>query len=273
MEQKPKYPILLVHGLGMRDDASLLKYWGGIPGFLEEKGVQVYLSGQDAFGSVSSNAKQIKQRITQVLHESGAEKVNIIAHSKGGLDCREALMDEGCATHVASLITLSTPHHGSKVLERLQEKYPEGVLKIGAKAISFCYRLLGDESPDVEEACYSLLPDVCEERNRKQTALDGIFVRSYAASFKAKHLGIPYFGSGRLVGALEGENDGVVSEQSAKWLGFSGTLRSSEKSGVSHVALNGRKGLNYPSKLEGQEINCIADFYALLLKLLRENGC
>ena len=35
---RPKYPILLVHGLGLRDDHRLLKYWGKLPQFLEERG-------------------------------------------------------------------------------------------------------------------------------------------------------------------------------------------------------------------------------------------
>lgn len=51
-----KYPILLVHGMGFRDDRSI-GYWGRIPQRLEENGFEVYLSGQDSNGSIESNAK------------------------------------------------------------------------------------------------------------------------------------------------------------------------------------------------------------------------
>lgn len=268
-----KYPILLVHGLGMRDDGRWLKYWAGIPNFLEARGVRVFLAGQDAFGSVVGNAEQIKKRIAAVLEESGAEKVNLIAHSKGGLDCRVALLDDQVAAQVASLITLSTPHHGSPALEEQLRKYPQAVVKFGARAISLFYQILGDESPDAQGAYRSLLPEVCETLNQSQNEMPGLFVKSYAASFKAKHFGIPYYRTGRMVAKLEGVNDGLVSEKSARWQGFSGTLKSGKTAGVSHVTLNGRRGLDYPIKLEGQEIKTIAEFYELLLQLLAEQGC
>ena len=221
MEQKfLKYPILLVHGLGMRDDGRLLKYWAGIPTFLEARGAQVFLAGQDAFGSVTGNARQIQTRIAEVLQESGAEKVNLIAHSKGGLDCRTALLDPRCAAQVASLITLSTPHHGSQVLEKLERDYPQAMVNFGTRAISLFYQALGDKAPDAQGAYRSLLPEVCEILNNRQGELPGIFIKSYAATFKAKHFGIPYYQSGRMVAKLEGGNDGLVSEQSARWHGY-----------------------------------------------------
>ena len=79
MEASTKYPILLVHGMGYRDHKHL-GYWGRIPKVLEDHGAKVYFSGQDSNGSLESNACQVRDKLENVLKETGAEKVNIIAH-------------------------------------------------------------------------------------------------------------------------------------------------------------------------------------------------
>ena len=45
------------------------------------------------------------------MEETESEKINIIAHSKGGLDCR-AVMDTDAGKYIASLTTINTPHKG-----------------------------------------------------------------------------------------------------------------------------------------------------------------
>ena len=47
------------------------------------------------------------------------EKVNLIGHSKGGLDCRAALADPQAKAHVASLTTINTPHRGCEFADYL----------------------------------------------------------------------------------------------------------------------------------------------------------
>ena len=55
----------------------------------------------------------------QVLAETGAEKVNIIAHSKGGLDSRYAISCLGMDKYVATLTTINTPHYGCDMVDYL----------------------------------------------------------------------------------------------------------------------------------------------------------
>ncbi len=166
---RPKYPILLVHGLGLRDDHRLLKYWGKLPQFLEERGVKVFLSGQDAVGSVSHNALQLRERIAYLRAETGAEKFNLIAHSKGGLDSREALLDANCASHVASLITLSTPHHGSAVVDELGKKLPKSLVNTGMRFADYYYRLSGDKEPNSAAACEGLYRNAAKSATKPKT--------------------------------------------------------------------------------------------------------
>ena len=41
LSEKLKYPILLVHGMGFRDN-KYIGYWGRIPNALEEMGCKIY---------------------------------------------------------------------------------------------------------------------------------------------------------------------------------------------------------------------------------------
>ena len=72
-----KYPIVLVHGVCVRDGRHS---WGRIAKKLNEVGFTVYKSGQDAMGIVTDNAETVKKTVLKVLAETGAEKVNLIAH-------------------------------------------------------------------------------------------------------------------------------------------------------------------------------------------------
>jgi triacylglycerol lipase len=59
-------------------------------------------------------AAQLGARIDELLAETGAEKVALVTHSMGGLAARAYLQQQGAA-HVAGLVTLAAPHHGTRV--------------------------------------------------------------------------------------------------------------------------------------------------------------
>ena len=56
---KTRYPIVLVHGLGM-NDTFFMKSWGRIDRILRIQGYTVYKSDVDAFGTVEGNAAQLR---------------------------------------------------------------------------------------------------------------------------------------------------------------------------------------------------------------------
>ena len=151
---KTRYPIILVHGLGMRD-TFFMKSWGRIDKVLRDQGYTVYKSHADAFGSVKTNAAQLKLEITAVLEANGTDKVNIIAHSKGGLDARYMIRELGMAPRVASLTTLCTPHRGSPIASFIL-RFPRFAVKYAAFWFDTVYRILGDKQPDSFTACEEL---------------------------------------------------------------------------------------------------------------------
>ena len=80
-----KYPILLVHGVFFRD-FRYLNYWGRIPRALRANGAILFYGEQQSAENVESCGKELAEKIRTIVEQNGCEKVNIIAHSKGGLD-------------------------------------------------------------------------------------------------------------------------------------------------------------------------------------------
>ena len=95
-ECRTRYPILLVHGVFFRD-FRFFNYWGRIPAELKRNGATIFYGNQQSAASVERCGEELTERIKQIIQETGCEKVNIIAHSKGGLDSRYAISVCGAA--------------------------------------------------------------------------------------------------------------------------------------------------------------------------------
>lgn len=228
---KTRYPILMVHGVGFRD-LKYFNYWGRIPKELIRCGATVYYGNQEAFGRVEYNAEDIKKRILQIVEETGCEKVNIIAHSKGGLDSRYAAGELGMAPYIASLTTICTPHHGSQIADEANS-LPDSFYRRVAKFFDNRFRSFGDNNPDFYGACHQFTAEYAKEFNEKYPAPEGVYCQSYASVMKNMWsfgiLMFPY-----LILRKYGENDGLVTAESAKWENFRGVFRNKYCRGISH---------------------------------------
>jgi len=227
-----KYPLLLLHGIGFRD-YEYFNYWGRIPVLLTKNGGKVYYGKQQAWGTIESCGEEIKREALAAMAETGADKINIIAHSKGGLDARYMISRLGMADKVASLTTVSTPHRGSELLDLLT-KIKEPAYRAICSKIDAVYRRMGDEAPDVYAAGKQLSPSFCEEFNRLTPDAPGVYYQSYASEMKkpSSHalLSLPF----AAMKLMAGSNDGLVTVESARWGEFKGSFRSSRNRGISH---------------------------------------
>lgn len=229
---KTNYPLVMVHGIGFRD-LRYFNYWGRIPRELKRNGALVYYGNQEALGTIVYNAEDIKKRIFQVLEETGAKKVNIIAHSKGGLDSRYAISKLGMAPYVASLTTMNTPHRGCRFVDYACQ-LPEGLYRLVASCFDRTFRKFGDKNPDFYTATHQFSTKESERFNNQVPDDPKVYYQSYTS--KMKHpwshllLSIPYC----MIKPLEGENDGLVSVDSAKWGEFQGVFSNTHSRGISH---------------------------------------
>lgn len=175
-----RYPILLVHGLAMKD-TFFMKSFGRIDEVLAAQGYTIYKSSIDSFGSIQGNAVQLRREVLNILAETGADKVNIIAHSKGGLDAKHMLRHFGLADQVASLTTICTPHKGSPIATFMM-RLPKPLLHFIAWCVDTCYTVLGDSKPDSLTACRQL-----QRTQTADDAIDGVYCQSYSAGIRPSH--------------------------------------------------------------------------------------
>ena len=121
---KTKYPLLLVHGVFFRD-FDHFNYWGRIPAELKKNGATIYYGEHNSAAAVADSALELEKRIREIVEQTGCGKVNIIAHSKGGLDSRAAISTTSAGKYVASLTTINTPHRGCEFADYLLAEIPE----------------------------------------------------------------------------------------------------------------------------------------------------
>lgn len=131
-ERGKPLPVVLVHGLFGFDRIGVpgvkLHYFRGIVQHLESLGCHAHTVRLPAAASVPDRAKML----VDFIHALGHERVDIIAHSLGGLDARYALAKLGLASKVRALVTVGTPHRGTP----LADLATNGVVGIARKAIA-----------------------------------------------------------------------------------------------------------------------------------------
>jgi pimeloyl-ACP methyl ester carboxylesterase len=107
-------PVLLIHGY--MADATVWNKWVDL---LKKDGIVVYpitfKQSDDKCGSAAEHAKELSKIIGQIKDETGQNKVNIVGHSKGGLDARVYLANN--TKDVANLIMIGTPNAGSPLAQ------------------------------------------------------------------------------------------------------------------------------------------------------------
>ena len=113
-EEKP-LPVLLVHGYA--EDAAVWKKWEDM---LRKDGIQFFTvtfkDSDDKCGSAKQHAIELEKMVQDIKEQSGAQKINIVGYSKGGLDAR-VFLDITDTKDVANLIMIGTPNAGSPVAE------------------------------------------------------------------------------------------------------------------------------------------------------------
>lgn len=269
MDRKLKYPILLVHGMGFRD--GKISYWGRIPDALRRAGARVYLGGQDGNASVETNAAFLKVRLEEILAESGAEKVHIIAHSKGGLEARYLISTLKQGAHIASVTTIQSPHNGSRTMDKLM-KLPSPLMKLGCWVTDLFHRISGDKCPQTYRCLEQLTTKFAADFNRENPDDPDIRYRSCAFRMKNCFSDILFIVPYIAVKLMDGGSDGFLTPDEVSHGEFIGVYTGTGRRGISHcdeVDLR-RRPLSRKAPANDHEISDITEFYVSLLEKLEE---
>ena len=266
---KTKYPLLMIHGVFFRD-YRFVNYWGRVPAELEKNGATIYYGKHQSAASVEDSAKELAARIKQIVEETGCGKVNIIAHSKGGLDAKTAVALMGAAPYVASVTTINTPHLGCEFAEYLLGRAPEGMKNKVAAAYNSTLKRLGDTNPSFIAAVTDLTATRCREIWDKTQTFDfaqaGIFTQSIGSCMKKAMSGaFPLNMSYHLVGHFDGPNDGLVGEPSFHWGANYKYIENTKTRGISHADMIDLNREN----IDGFDVR---EFYVQLVADLKKRG-
>lgn len=101
-------PVLLIHGYACNSG-----YWLPMSKLLTRAGISHYgIDLEPPGAAIDDFAPQVHAAVERLRAASGAKQVIIVGHSMGGLVARAYLRRHGHA-HIARVVTLGTPHHGT----------------------------------------------------------------------------------------------------------------------------------------------------------------
>ncbi len=264
-----RFPILFVHGMGFRD-RKLINYWGRIPKIFTDDGNMVFYGGQDSNGSIEDNSYTLKERIEEIISETGTEKLNVIAHSKGGLDMRYAICQLGMAKYVASLTTINTPHNGSKTIDKILA-LPQLPVMLGCRCTDLWMRLLGDKKPHTYKTIQSFSTGSAQRFEKENPDENDIYYQSYACVMNSSRSDIFMLIPHIVVYNIEGENDGFLTPESVMHGDFKGIVRSNSRRGISHCDEVDMRRRRFTKK-SGEGVSDILDMYREILQTLKDKG-
>ena len=281
-----RYPVLLVHGVFFRDTKAL-NYWGRVPGELQRNGATVFYGEHQSAASVPDSARELTERIRRIVETTGCGKVNVIAHSKGGLDMRYAIARCGAAPMVASLTTINTPHRGCGFADYLLTNIPAAAQARVAATYNAAASHLGDTHPDFMAAVHDLTQSGCARLNAEigdATELSGAARASYpqpapaadpfrgivcqSVGSKLAHATtgkFPLNFTYPLVKWFDGPNDGLVAQPSFPWGERFTWLEPNGTRGISHADMIDLNRENIP----GFDVR---EFYVGIVADLKRRG-
>ncbi|OHB88397.1 MAG: hypothetical protein A3E19_06645 [Planctomycetes bacterium RIFCSPHIGHO2_12_FULL_52_36] len=215
------YPIILAPGV-FGFDRKKISYFLGITRYLNDMGFQT-MHTKTVVARVERRAMVLKHQIEGHLKKTRASKVNIIAHSMGGLDARYMIAKLDMEDRVASLSTVVTPHRGTSIADwgirrgGLVLRLLKGLLRMDTKLI------------------HDLTTESCRRFNEEVENARQVRYFTYSGSKTKLRLNPLFWPAHNVIMKEEGENDGLVSVKSARWVSASGGLRRTPDNGVKYM--------------------------------------
>lgn len=217
-------PVLLVHGYNSGPNTwKNMRTWftqnpenvdGGVvssknPGAALNKDAKVFLMEYSRpFNSVRSNANELRAAVDRIAAATGSKEIDIICHSKGGLDAR-AYLDQG-NEKLDKLVMVATPNQGSPLAD-IERQFRDMGIPL----------LPSTDDAEVRQAILDLSEDRIKDGKANNPTLNALnrnlnVQKERADLFTIAGNGIPTLSSKTL---LTFRGDGVVSRKSVQLSG------------------------------------------------------
>jgi triacylglycerol lipase len=259
----PPYPIVLHHGFAGFRDIGPVNYYFGVARDLRARGVSVHEAEVTPFDAPSVRAAQLARFVDRVRDETNRQKVIVIAHSQGGLDARFMISSLGYGDRVAALVTISTPHRGTRVADTVLGFVP-GATDAFVNAIASAFAWTYNEARarnDLRAALVGLSEREAATFNAANPDDPRVLYWSWAgrshlrtgvavcngARYENEPLRVdpttlplaPFAALLEGFDPLENVNDGLVSVRSARWGVFQGCVPADHFDEVGQIAHTG----------------------------------
>lgn len=202
--------VVFVHGFmgfnEIRLPCKRVTYFRGVKKSLTDIGVSCYFPELPGGSSIAERANVLATFLSTIPEQ----KIILIAFSMGGLDSRYVISRLDPAHRICRLVTISTPHRGSAMVEWMLTS---------RRVLNILVRWLGRSGLE------DLGRDACDRFNVANPDRSDVAYSSYAASRPVKEMPLLFRRWARIIATEEGsDNDSQVSVESAKWGEFKGTL-------------------------------------------------
>ena len=164
--------------------------------------VQLYDAAGNGSENQYTNGRLLASMLGQISRHFNGQKVNIIAHSKGGPDTQAALIHYGAHSYVGRVITLGSPHHGSELADLSYSWYAGWLGSLLGQQDAGTYSLQVGEMAKFRSATDS-------HANRNKNKYYTVAGTNKGPALSALALGGAYLSS-------YGANDGLVTASSTK---------------------------------------------------------
>ncbi|MBI3072039.1 MAG: hypothetical protein HYY84_07940 [Deltaproteobacteria bacterium] len=206
-----RFPIVLAHGFGGFRNIGPLDYYYDVPRTLREAGYEIHVSQVNPMNSILHRATELKA----FIQSTTTGKVNIIAHSMGGLDGRAMISRLGMGDRVASLTTIGSPHYGTVLADIalgivpgdmvaaadfLVRQFGFSLDAVREISVGYVTTTFNPATPNDTRVAYSSYGGVADPLGESGNILSPLFT-------------IPW----SMINARKGANDGLVDVESTKW--------------------------------------------------------
>jgi triacylglycerol lipase len=234
-----RYPLFYMHGMAGTDSfLDSLDYWYGVADHLEPRGFRVHTPAVDPFQPSEVRAAQWAAHLDDIVASGTARRFNLIGHSQGGIDARFVTSILDVEQRVASVTTISTPHHGTAVADVAAGAANLPIAGDLVDGIFDAFTVIYDtnDDQDIVAQLDQLTTATMEEFNATVPDRVDVHYASWAGqtcqlldlicqATNGGEIVTPLFSATHLVMEIaEGNNDGLVGVESAQWGQFLGTL-------------------------------------------------
>ncbi|MBI2061456.1 MAG: alpha/beta fold hydrolase [Nitrospirae bacterium] len=136
------HPIVAVHGFG-----QTMHVYHKMRRYMKTHGREFHLFNYFTPESIKKTVGKLDRYVDRVLEKTGAEKVDLIGHSLGGLVVRYYVQAGGGSRKVSTCITLGAPHDGTRISPYLPVIRSMAEMSRTLRESRFCRELNAMEKP------------------------------------------------------------------------------------------------------------------------------